>query len=130
MMKCLLPTVVVLFMFVSYGCDRDSSQGTASSKNPRAHQPAVDLKGIPTAWQPQVGDILCVISLPKGNRYYAIEEEVEGWIFLEDLIFTVYEDGPDMAHRVETYRLESNGRLYRLNMSAENRHDTWVLISN
>lgn len=85
----------------------------------------VDLYAIPENWKRDVATAVQRIGINLGNRVFAFEEEIVSNGGRQQLIFTLYEDGPDMVHRIDTYKIDRYGNVYVSDDLAD-EVDMWV----
>ena len=105
-------------------CTKDGSQKTIVAKVDMAAK--VDLRGIPKNWKADVAKALRRIPIPQiEQRVFASPEHspvlTGGPGFIT---FNLYEDGPDIYHRLGTYKLSRDGKLYEGKMLFED--DGWA----
>ena len=86
----------------------------------------VDLRAIPNGWRREVANAVRRVELPPENRVFAVLEEVVYNRHRQQLIFVLYEDGPDAVHRMGTYKLDHHGNVYKLDEMADDGQDMWV----
>ena len=87
-----------------------------------------NLSAIPEGWRADVDAAVKYIVVQIKNRVFAVREEETTGANGAEIIFTLYEDGPDFAHRLGTYKLGRNRVLYRLDELADGELDTWVRL--
>ena len=90
----------------------------------------VDLDAIPGEWKSEVARALLNVELPKANRVFAVNDEVVKERSHRAIIFILYEDGPEAAHRIGTYRLDRLGNLYELDELADDETNMWIPVMN
>lgn len=93
----------------------------------QVHSP-IDLRAIPDGWKSAVADAARRVELPPQNRVFAVVEEVVQNALRHEIVFVLYEDGPDTVHRIGTYRVGRGGDVYRLNEMADGEEDMWVSL--
>lgn len=88
----------------------------------------IDLRAIPHGWKSVVANAARRVELPPQRRVFAVVEEAAHDGLRQEMVFVLYEDGPDAAHRIGTYKVGRSGDAYRLNEMADGDKDMWVLL--
>lgn len=89
---------------------------------------AVDVTAIPEGWRADVDAAVKRILIGIENPVFAVREGAMNGANEAEIVFVLYENGPDAAHRIGTYKLCRSHVLYELDDLADDEGDVWIRL--
>ena len=139
-MQVITTSLATSILLVGLGCTCDSETRPIGRLRPegavcpraseRARDERVSLGGIPKGWRADVDAAVKRIPMLVTNPVFAVEEEIVRGADGDKIIFTLYENGDDAAHRLGTYKLGRNRVLHMLNECGGDGRTEWLPIGS